>query len=135
MRTALKCRNCCLALCALRMPLYSCHKPTLQEQYAAARHCYVAYDAALKLIAPAAFEHAGLDPALVKDSWSTDIGAAYDMGKELGMSPEAVGADLERARLAYLGAHSGRTNAAAKLAALKYDVNDCLGDDYGRPND
>ena len=51
------------------------------------------------------------------------------------MSPEAIGADLERARSAYLKAHSGPANAAEKSASLRYDVNDCLGDDYGRPND
>jgi hypothetical protein len=114
---------------------YSCHKPTLQENYADAKLCNSAYDAGLKLISADGFRKARLDPSLVGDAKNNSVGTAYMTGKQLGMGPNAIAQDLEGARRVYLAAHTGGPDAAQKLDALRRDVNDCLGDYYGQPND
>jgi hypothetical protein len=117
-------------LAALASP-YSCHKPTPQEQYAQARHCHAVLDTALQIIAASQFKQANVDPSLVELASEDNLTGAYDYGKQIGMRFEAVTEDTERTRLAYLKSHTG----AQKLDALREDVNDCLGDYYGRPND
>ena len=127
-------RTYCFAVLLLVGP-YSCHKPTLQESYAEAKLCNSAYDAGLKLISADGFRKAQLDPSLVDDAKNNNLGAAYSDGKQLGMGPNEIGQDLESARSAYLAAHSGGADAAQKLDAVRSDMNNCLGDYYGRPND
>lgn len=114
---------------------YSCHKPTPEESYADAKLCNSAYDAGLKLISTDGFREARLDRSLVDDAKNNSVGAAYMIGKQLGMAPNAIAQDLESARRGYLAAHSGGPDAAKKLDAVRGDMNNCLGDYYGRPND
>ena len=114
---------------------YSCHKPTTEESYADAKLCNSVYGAGLKLISAKGFEKARLDPSLIDDAKNSIVSAAYIYGKQLGMGPNAVAQDLERARHAYFAAHNGGPDAANKLDALRGDMNNCLGDYYGRPND
>jgi len=129
-------RSYCFAgLLLLGAPPYSCHKPTLQESYADAKHCSSVYSAGLKLIDGAAFAQAQLDPRLVEDAKNNSVSAAYVDGKQLGMSADAIGKDLDRSRAAYLASHTGGLDAAQKMASLRADMNNCLGDYYGRPND
>jgi hypothetical protein len=127
--------SCFAAVLLVGHSPYSCHKPTLQEEYADSKRCYSAYDAGLEMIPAARFEQAGLDPDVLKTAAHDNFGSAYVLGKQLGMRPEAIARDVERTRAAYLAAHSDKSGGARKLKSLRDDVNDCLGDDYGRPND
>jgi hypothetical protein len=68
---------------------------------------------------------------LVRGASENALDAAYVDGKQLGMSSQAVAKDVARASAAYAQAHA----SSASLAGLRNDVNDCLGDYYGRPND
>jgi len=129
-------RNYCFAgLLLLAASPYSCHKPTLEESYADAKHCSSVYGAGLKLIDGAAFAQAQLDPSLVEDAKNNSVSAAYADGKQLGMGAVAIGKDLDRSRAAYLASHTGAPDAAQKIASVRADMNNCLGDYYGRPND
>lgn len=110
---------------------YSCHKPTAQELYAHAKHCHAVLDTALKVVPAARFKQANVDPSLVDLASQDDLSAAYEYGKQIGIQFDAVTRDAEQARLAYLKSHTGAQNSDA----LRDDVNDCLGDYYGRPND
>ena len=114
---------------------YSCHKPTPQESYADDKLCLSAYRTGLEIIPDAQFEQARLDRSSVQDAANNSLAAAYADGKQLGLSSDAIARDLEHARRAYLAAHSGGSDAAQKMAALRSDMNNCLGDYYGRPND
>jgi hypothetical protein len=117
------------------VPPYSCHKPTAQEEYAQAKHCYAAYGASLKIVPAARFTQAGINPALIERASDANVDGAYDAGKQIGMSPGAISRDLEQAKAAYLRAHAGSGDADQKFNDLREDVNGCIGDDYGRPND
>jgi hypothetical protein len=110
---------------------YSCYKPTPQEDYAHAKHCYVALDRVLKRIPAAELKRAGLDRDTVETADDDYLGATWQHGRALGMSTNAISSDIERAQMSYL---KGRS-AAQRRSALRDDANGCLGDYYGRPND
>lgn len=116
---------------------YSCHKPTAQESYAHDKRCFAALDAHFKIVPPARFKQAGVDPGAVDLVSRENASGAFDWGERLGMSPGAIYADLERAGAAYVKSHTWQPPGAArrKFVALGYDLNDCLLDYYGRPND
>jgi hypothetical protein len=116
---------------------YSCHKTTPQEAYAHDKHCVAALDANLKIVPAARLKQVGLDPGAVDLVSRGNTSGAYDWGKRLGMSPDAIHEDLERAGAAYLKSHTWQPprTARGKFVALGYDLNDCLLDYYGRPND
>ena len=61
--------------------------------------------------------------------------SAHVLGRRLGMSSVAIFQDTMHEKAMYLRAHSGPGNANAKFDALRKDVNQCLGDDFGRFND
>jgi hypothetical protein len=116
---------------------YSCHKPTSQEMYAHAKGCFAALDTNLNIVPPARFTQAGLDPDAIEMASSDDMSGAFDMGKEIGMKPDAILKDLQRAKAAYVRSHTWQPPAGAgrKFIALGNQVNGCLADYYGRPND
>ena len=122
---------------ALTTSPYGCHKPTLQEQYADARRCFAALDANLKFVTAEQFRRVGLDRDAVDLVFREEINNAFDLGKPIGMKPAAITADLQRASAAYTEAHTWQPQASSrrKFSAIGYDVNDCLADFYGRPND
>ena len=109
---------------------YGCHKPTPQEQYAGGRHCFAALDANLKTVPPALFRKRGFDPGAVELVATESMNGAYDMGAQLGMSPPAIGRDLEQARATYVKSHSWRPagGRVPKFIAFGPDMTDCLAD-------
>lgn len=125
------------AILALTATPYSCHKPTAYEQYAGARRCVAALGANLKFVPSTRFKQVGLDPDAVDLVFTDSISDAYDVGKLLNMRPEAINRDLQTSGAAYVKAHSWQPPGTARrqFIALGYDVNDCLADYYGRPND
>lgn len=108
---------------------YSCQKPTLQESYAHEKVCHAVLDTSLKVISPVEFGRTGLDPSLVRVASQNMLQAAYSDGRNLGMGPDAIAQDVALAGKLYLKSH------ARPDGALRKDVNGCLGDYYGRPND
>ena len=122
---------------ALTASPYACHKPTAQEGYAHARRCFAALDANLKIVPAARFEEVGLDPDSVDFVRRETVSGAFDLGKSLGMSPGAINQDLERASAAFVKSHSWQPvgTTQRKFVAMGFDLNDCLLDYFGRPND
>lgn len=116
------------SLCLL---LGACHPPTPQDSYAASKRCYAILDSSLKLVPAARFRQSAVDPDYIETASQEDMQSAFSIGKELGMTPDAVLRDLEQAKSGYLKAHSPQYN----FDKLRDDVNECLGDFYGRPND
>lgn len=93
------------------------------------------YDATLAIVPAARFKLAGLDPVIVREASIEHMESAHVFGRQLGMSSVTIFHDTMRAKATYLRAHSGPGNASAKFDALRKDVNQCLGDDFGRYND
>ena len=116
---------------------YSCHKTTAREAYAHDKRCFAALDANLRHVPAARFKEVGLDPDAVDLVSRENMSSAYDWGKLLGMQPNAIYQDLERADAAYQRSHIWQPPGTARrqFVALGYDLNDCLLDYYGRPND
>ena len=116
---------------------YSCHKTTAQEAYAHDKGCFAALDANLKIVPAARFKQANLDPGAVDQVSTENMSSAYDWGERLGMSPDAVYKDLERARAAYVKSHTWQPPGTSrrKFVALGRDLHECVLDYYGRPND
>lgn len=116
---------------------YSCHKTTAQESYADSRRCFAALDANAGQLSPKQFRAAGINGESVEFAARQMISAAFDSGEAIGMKPAAIYADLHKASADYREAHMwtppGQTRR--KFTALGYDLNDCLADFYGRPND
>ena len=132
----MKRRACCFAgICLLVVPQYSCHRPTPQDAYAESRRCFVVLDASLRILPAAWFQQAGIDRAAVREASDGELSAAWDTGKRLGMSGGAISSDLERAKATYSRTHNAQAAGNGGQTVLRDDLDDCLGDFYGRPND
>jgi hypothetical protein len=116
---------------------YSCHKTTAEEAYAHDKLCFAALHANLKIMPAARFNQVGLDPDAVDVVSRGNMSGAYEWGERLGMSPDAIHKDLEKAGAAYVKSHTWKPPGTArrKFVALGYDLNTCVLDYYGRPND
>lgn len=77
---------------------YSCHKPTDQELYAEARRCYAALDANQMIVPEARLEESGLSRSRIATAVNGNIDEAYDIGKAMRLSPQAISIDLGKAR-------------------------------------
>lgn len=127
----------CLAALILLVPRYGCHKPTNEESFAQAKHCFAALEANLSVLSRAQFKQAGMDRDDVKTASLGNMEAAYDSAKELKKTPAAASQELDAAKLAYLKAHSWQDKATGgwKFQGLGSEINNCMGDYFGRPND
>ena len=115
---------------------YSCHKPTKHELYADSRRCFAALDTNLHTVTPDQFRSAGIDADAVDLASRDAMSAAFDIGEAMGMAPAAINRDLHQASIGYRAAHTWLPQGSdPKFTALGSDVNDCLEDYYGRPND
>jgi hypothetical protein len=120
-------RACCSIVgLALAVPQYSCHAPTAQESYAASKRCFVVLDTGLKIIPGL---RSGAESSSVRIAADGDLSSAWDGGKALGMTGADISADLEKARAGYF------REAQSQPGAVRRDVDECLGDFYGGPND
>jgi hypothetical protein len=125
------------AVIALTSSPYSCHKPTAEEQHRQQKRCFGALDANLKFVAPRVFERAGLDASAIEFAAREEMNAAYDSGERLGFSPHQIYHELVTASSQYVSSHTWQSarNGRTMFRALGTEVNDCLLDFYGRPND
>jgi hypothetical protein len=116
---------------------YSCHKPTAREEYPDAIRCHAALEANLKIVPEARFRQIRLDPDAVDLASQENMNGAFDLGRQLGMTPDAVQKDLHRALDTYVKGHSWQPTGGGsrKFIALGHDFNECLLDYFGRPNE
>ena len=122
------------AMLGLLAALTACHpfgcgtdKCVVDHEYDLARHCYAVFASADELMPWASIKDQDFYYAVIpRNASTTRYGGALQAGRAAGHRREAVIADLERAKIAYLGQRprSG-TLTHEQFKPLFNDANEC----------